>query len=341
MRSIVLLWLPLWLVYLGVGALVSGVGFRHLDLSSVSLCAALLIPLFQALVLLIVHQVLITGEPSNSPGKSVPVRPLAMAMLVTNFVAIQILWLTAGTSVESTVQQLTLRYLLVLQLGGVALAAVVDVLTRGRTRMDGAIAASIALPAVVAASELMGDPIVWIVTAFGLRPLLISILASLLGLIFFAGLIANAGRFRTLPITGRFADWGLGAFFCGAVISILIAHGGAQLGSWWFRLLGTCGLICTSLVTAALIQARRETPNEGLATRKSIWWTTGATRLAMTGLLVATYLGGWFLVRSVLGATPSLEGEWILRAATIPTAQAAFLVLVETLMGRTSVKRSR
>jgi len=334
MRSLILLWLPLWLVYLGVGALVSGAGFRHLDLSFVSLCAALLIPFFQALVLLIVDRVVTPKTPPGSLGKSSGIRPSVTAILVTDFVALQILWLTTGTSVESTVQQLTLRYLLALQLGAVALTVIVDALVRGRARRDGAIAVAIALPAIVAACELVADPLERIVTAFGMRPLLITLFALLPALVFLAGLIANAGRFRTMPVTGRLADWALGAFFCGAAIRILITHGGAQLGPWWVRLAGTFALLCTSLLTAALIQARYETPVRNPGNTKPIWWTSASTRVAMVAVLLTTYLGGWFLVRSVLGATPSLEGEWGLRAAAIPSAQAAFLILAETVMRR-------
>ena len=334
MRSLILLWVPLWLVYLGVGAVVSGFGFRHLDLSYTSLCAALLIPLIQSVFLLAAGRFLNKGAPPGSLGKSSRIRPSVTAILVANFIALQVLWLTAGTSVESTFQQLILHHLLAIQLGAVALAVVVNALARGRSRRDNIIAAAIALPAAVAAAELLADPIAGIVNAVGLSPMLISLAAPLLGLIFFAGLIANASRFQALPIAGRLADWGLGAFFGGAIIWTLITHGGAQLGPWWLRLLGTCALICTSLVTAALIQARHEMPVHGRTVPNMIWWTAPATRLAMLGALIATYLGGWLLLNSMLGATPPLEGEWGLRAAAIPTVQAGFLVLVETLKRR-------
>ncbi len=334
MRSLILLWMPLWLVYLGVGALVSGLGFRHLDLSYASLCAALLIPLIQSLFLLAVGRFINKGASSSSSGKPSRIRPSVTAVLVANFFALQTLWLTAGTSVESSVQRLTLHHLLAVQLGAVALVAVVDALARGRTRRDRLIASAIALPAIVAAAELVADPIVGIVNAVGLPPLMISLAALLLGLIFFGGLLATAGRFQALPIAGRLADWSLGAFFGGAIIAILITHGGAQLGPWWLRVLGTCALLCTALVTATMIQARRESPVQGHTLAKPIWWTSSSTRLAMLVVLVSAYLGGWLLLSTFLGATPPLEGEWAVRAATIPTVQAGFLVLVGAFLKR-------
>ncbi len=328
MRPLIQLWLLLWAVYVVTGAAVSGLGFRHLDLSFAALVAAVAIPLAQAAA---VRAPSWLRGTSGRPAIDRPrVAPAAVAVLAIGLVAVQALWLTRPTAVGPPVTAAVLGYLLPLTLilaaAGVLVEAAVATEPGVMTRLAGA--GAVAVPALVAAAAVVADPLAWLVRTLALPPLTPTALAATLVAVAVGGLLATAGRLRPQPVAGRLADAALGAAAAAGAVALLDVHGGGQLDSFWPDLAATALLLAAVLLLAAALQARGKPAGRPARERGLAWWTAPATRLGLLALLVATYLAAWFALRHSVGLDPGLPGEWATRAVVIPPVQAAVLILL-------------
>ena len=327
MRPLIQLWLFLWAGYVGAGAVISLLGFRHIDLSFASFFMALSMPLIQSIAVLTLGAL---RRPRLDPAAADPEKPRlalsALALVAANVMALQVLWVTAAYPFGPVVHRLVLTWMLAIEL--VAIVVLTVLVGRRREALMGRlIPLAIALPAAIAALGLAGVPWADLASRLPLPPLTPMVGSAFLFLLFLGGLFGAGGRLRPLRVAGKLAEGALGMAFGGGLLALLIAHGGGQLGPFWKRLEGTALVLCAALLLAALLEARREEASWVPAGGGWIWWTSPAARFGLLVLLLGSYLLGIWLSGFAVGVTPPLSGEWLARTAFIPATQTASLLI--------------
>jgi len=327
MRPLIQLWLVLWVAYVGAGSAVSLLGFRHIDLSFASFTLALLAPLVQSVAVLTLGALRRRELDRVAPDRVKPgLDSAAVALVAAVVVALQVVWVTAGSSFGGFVDRLVLNWVLAIEL--IAVAVLMALLGRHRKVLMGpSTILAVALPATIAALGLAGVPWTDLARLLHLPPLTPMVTSAALGVAFLGGLWRASGRLRPFSAAGRLAEGALGMGWVGGLIVLHIAHGGGQLGPFWTRLAGTTLVLCASLFLASLLQARREEASTVPAGRKWIWWTSASTRYGLLFVLVVFYLFSAWVASATVGLTPPLTGEWIARMAAIPAVQTAALIV--------------
>ena len=327
MRPLIQLWLVLWVAYVGAGSAISLLGFRHIDLSFASFTHALLAPLVQSGAVLTVGAL---KRRELDRGAADRVKPgldsAAITLVAAVVVALQVVWVTAGSSFGGFVDRLVLNWVLAIEL--FAVAVLMALLGRHRKVLMGTLTIlAVALPATIAALGLAGVPWTELARLLHLPPLTPMVTFAALGVAFLGGLWRASGRLRRFSAAGRLAEGALCMGWIGGLLVLHIAHGGGQLGSFWTRLAGTTLVLCASLLLAALLQARCEEASTMPSGLKWIWWTSPATRFGLLTVLMASYLFSAWVASATVGLTPPLTGEWIARTAAIPAVQTAALIV--------------
>ena len=331
MRRFLAVWLLLWAVPFVVGATISVGVFRHIDLSFSALCAALLIPVGQAGVLLVPQLVEAWRKrPSPETVRRTAISPAVTVLLVVDVVMLQLVWLSVGSRWLPVAESLVFLHMLSLHAVAVVVLSIREVVQQ-RLRTGKLAAAAVGVVASVGAAELYADPLTWATTGLGLSQIVVPLAAVSLVIVGFVGVSHLTIRFAARdPVAGRLANGSLGGFFVAALITVVMLHGGAQLGTFWRRGALTLVLLAVAALIAAWLQVWKistDPTQPSLISLSRFWWHGApARKLVLLAVCYSTYLAGRALAGWWFGSLPGLPGETVVKAALIPAVQAAALL---------------